>query len=73
MKKIAAISILIFASVLTLLTGCTDEELTQEEIEQLVNEVLVTNAEVETCKFDMDTYTTIETIGGSAPIQVKGL
>jgi len=65
MKKIAAISILIFAAVLTLLTGCTDEELTQEEIEQLVNEVLVTNAEVETCKFDMDTYTTIETIGGS--------
>jgi len=65
MKKIAAISVLFFATILTILTGCTDEELTQDEIEQLVNDVLVTNAEVETCRFDMDTLTTIETTGGS--------
>lgn len=64
MKKIAAIGVLILTIMVTILTGCTDEELTQEEIEQLVNDVLVTNAEVETCKFDMDTFTTIETIGG---------
>lgn len=64
MKKITAISILILAALLTVVTGCTDEELTQEEIEHLVTDVLVTNAEIETCKFDMDTYTTIETIGG---------
>jgi len=65
MKKIAVLSILIITAVLTILTSCTDDALTQEEIEQLVNDVLVTNAEVKTCKFDMDTLTTIETAGGS--------
>jgi len=65
MKRVAAIGMLILTIMVTVLTGCTDEELTQEEIEQLVNDVLVTNAEVKTCKFDMDTFTTIETIGGS--------
>ena len=65
MKKILAISVLIFATILTILTGCTDEELSQEEIEQLVNDVLVTNTEIETCRFDMDTLTTIEKTGGS--------
>jgi hypothetical protein len=65
MKKIAVISALIFTLMLTIPTGCTDGELTQEEVEQLVNDVLTTNAEVETCKFDMDTYTTIEKTGGS--------
>ena len=64
MNKIAVIIILILATLLTSVTGCTDEELTQEEIEQLVSDVLVKNAEIETCKFDMDTHTTIETIGG---------
>ena len=35
MKKILAISVLIFATILTILTGCTYEELSQEEIDQL--------------------------------------
>jgi hypothetical protein len=71
MNKFTATIILTLAALLTLVTGCTDEELTQEEIERLVTDVLVKNAEIETCKFDMDTYTTIETIGG--PDSGKGI
>jgi hypothetical protein len=64
MQRIVFVSVLVIALMASLLVGCADKELTQEDLEQRVNDVLVTNAEVETCRFDMDTLTTIETIGG---------
>jgi hypothetical protein len=67
MKRIAFLGILIIALMASLLVGCADKELTQEDIEQLVNDVLVANAEVETVKFDMNTTTKMEMIGGPQP------
>jgi len=67
MKKIAFLSGLVVVLVTSLLVGCTDRELSHEEIVQLVNDVLVTNARVETVKFDMNTTTKVEIIGGPEP------
>jgi outer membrane lipoprotein-sorting protein len=67
MKRIAMLGILVLALMASLLVGCTDKELTQEDIEQLVNDVLVANADVETVKFDMNTTTQMEVIGGPQP------
>jgi len=67
MKRIAFLSVLILALMASLLVGCADKELTQEDMEQLVNDVLVANAEVETVKFDMNTTTKMEMIGGPQP------
>ena len=67
MKRIAFLSVLILTLMASLLVGCADKELTQEDIEQLVNDVLVANAEVETVKFDMNTTTKMEMIGGPQP------
>ncbi len=67
MKRIALLGVLILALMASLLVGCADKELTQEDIEQLVNDVLVANAEVETVKFDMNTTTKMEMIGGPQP------
>jgi outer membrane lipoprotein-sorting protein len=67
MKRIALLGILVLALMASLLVGCTDKELTQEDIEQLVNDVLVANADVETVKFDMNTTTQMEVIGGPQP------
>jgi len=64
MKRIAFLGVVILALMTSLLVGCADKELTQEDIEQLVNNVLVANAEVETVKFDMNTTTKMEMIGG---------
>ncbi|MFC1983384.1 DUF6612 family protein, partial [Chloroflexota bacterium] len=58
---------LILALIASILVGCADKELTQEDIEQLVNDVLVANADVETVKFDMNTTTKMEMIGGPEP------
>ncbi|MFC1972333.1 DUF6612 family protein [Chloroflexota bacterium] len=67
MKRIALLGVLILVLMASLLVGCADKELTQEDIEQLVNDVLVANAEVETVKFDMNTTTKMEMIGGPQP------
>ena len=67
MKRIALLGVLILALIASILVGCADKELTQEDIEQLVNDVLVANAEVETVKFDMNTTTKMEMIGGPEP------
>jgi hypothetical protein len=67
MKRIALLGILVLALMVSLLVGCTDKELTQEDIEQLVNDVLVANADVETVKFDMNTTTKMEVVGGPQP------
>ena len=67
MKRIAFWGVLVIALMASLLVGCADKELTQEDIEQLVNDVLVANAEVETVKFDMNTTTKMEMIGGPQP------
>ena len=67
MKRIALLGVLILALIASILVGCADKELTQEDIEQLVNDVLVANADVETVKFDMNTTTKMEMIGGPEP------
>jgi len=67
MKRIAFLGVLILALTTSLLAGCTEKELTQEDMEQLVNDVLVVNADVETVKFDMNTTTKMEMIGGPEP------
>jgi len=67
MKRIVFLGVLILALMASLLVGCADKELTQEDIEQLVNDVLVVNADVETVKFDMNTTTKMEMIGGPEP------
>ena len=67
MKRIAFLGVLILAVMASLLVGCAEKELTQEDLEQLVNDVLVANAEVETVRFDMNTTTKMEVIGGPQP------
>ena len=67
MKRIAFLGLLVITLMTSLLVGCADKELTQEDIEQLVNDVLVANAEVETVKFDMNTTTKMEVIGAPQP------
>ncbi|MFC2004732.1 hypothetical protein ACFLUY_00745 [Chloroflexota bacterium] len=67
MKKIAFLGVVILVLMTSLLVGCTDKELAQEDMEQLVTDVLVTNAEVETVKFDINTTTKMEVIGGPQP------
>jgi outer membrane lipoprotein-sorting protein len=67
MKRILFLSLLMVALMTSLLVGCAEKDLTQEDLEQLVNDVLVANAEVETVKFNMNTTTTMEVIGGPQP------
>ena len=67
MQRIVFVGVLVIALMATLLVGCADKELTQEDLEQLVNDVLVANAEVETVRFDMNTTTKMEMIGGPQP------
>ena len=67
MKKILAFGAIVLAMMAGLLTACAGEKLAQEEIEQIVADVLAANAEVDTCKFDMEMLTTIEIDGGSEP------
>ena len=67
MQRIVFVGVLVIALMATLLVGCADKELTQEDLEQLVNDVLVANAEVETVKFDVNTTTKMEMIGGPQP------
>jgi outer membrane lipoprotein-sorting protein len=67
MQRIVFVSVLVMALMASLLVGCADKELTQEDLEQLVNDVLVANAKVQTVKFDMNTTTKMEMIGGPQP------
>ncbi|MFC1957711.1 hypothetical protein ACFLX0_02730 [Chloroflexota bacterium] len=67
MKRIAFLGVVILVLMTSLLVGCAAKELTEEDIEKLVNNVLVTNAEVETVKFDINTTTKMEVIGGPQP------
>ena len=64
MKKLGLILVLVVALLATLITGCANEQLSQEELEQLVTDVLTANSEVNTCRFDMHTQTLFEQIGG---------
>jgi len=65
MKRIAVLSIGILAMIASLVTGCAGGDLSQAEVEKMVTDVLVANAEVDTCKFDLDMMTSIEIVGGS--------
>jgi len=47
------------------------EELTQEEIEQILADAATATAEVETCRFDADMVITIKAIGGDQPVEVQ--
>jgi outer membrane murein-binding lipoprotein Lpp len=67
MKKLMTYGLIILSLVTVLLSGCAEQELSQEEVEQLVSDVLQVNAKVETCKFDLHTITTIEQFGGTMP------
>jgi len=67
MQRIVFVSVLVIALMASLLVGCADKELNREDLEQLVNDVLVANAEVQTVKFDMNTTTKMEMIGGPQP------
>ena len=67
MKKIAVLGLLVLAVMASMLVGCTDEELTQEEIEQFVADVMTANAEIVTCKLNIHTLTTFNEIGGAKP------
>ena len=67
MQRIVFVSVLVIALMASLLVGCADKELTQEDLEQLVNDVLVANAKVQTVKFDMNMTTKMEMIGGPQP------
>jgi hypothetical protein len=67
MKKIILVIGLVVVLVTSLLVGCTDKELSQEEIVQLVNDVLITNAGVKTVKFNMNAIQNIKMIGGPQP------
>jgi len=66
-KRIAFLGVLVLTLITNLLVGCAEKELTQEDLEELVNDVLVANAEVETVRFDMNTTTKMEVIGGPQP------
>lgn len=67
MKKILVAGALGLAVMASLFAGCTDGGISQGDIEQLVTDVLTANAEVGTCKFDMDMLATIEMVGGTNP------
>jgi hypothetical protein len=66
LKRILALSlvlILAFAFV-----GCAEEEVTQEEVDQIVANAVAAGAEVDSYKFDMNMpMTTMEVIGGAQP------
>jgi hypothetical protein len=47
------------------------EELTQEEIEQILADAATATAEVDTCRFDADMVVTIKAIGGEQPVEAK--
>jgi hypothetical protein len=54
-----------------MLAGCNGANPSQADIEQMVNDILVANAEVNTCAFDMDMTATIEIAGGNNPVKTN--
>jgi hypothetical protein len=67
MKRIAILGVLTLTLMASLLVGCADKELTQEDMEQLVADVLVANADIDTVKFNVNTTTAMEMVGGAQP------
>jgi hypothetical protein len=67
MKRMLIIGLMTLSLLTGLVAGCTDKQLSDEDIEQLVNDVLVANAEVATVKFDINTTSNMEMIGGPEP------
>jgi hypothetical protein len=67
MKRLAVLGILILALVSSLMVGCTDKEMTPEELEQMVMDIVVANSEVQTVKFDITTNTAMVMVGGPNP------
>lgn len=67
MKRMLIIGLMTLSLLTGLVAGCTDKQLSDEDIEQLVSDVLVANAEVETVKFDINTTSNMEMIGGPEP------
>jgi len=65
MKKIAIAGLGILAMIAVLVTGCAGGGLSQNEVEKMVTDILVANAEVNTCKFDLDMMTAVKIVGGS--------
>jgi hypothetical protein len=49
------------------MVGCTDKEMTPEELEQMVMDIVVANSEVQTVKFDITTNTAMVMVGGPNP------
>ncbi|MFH1775860.1 MAG: DUF6612 family protein [Chloroflexota bacterium] len=80
MKRYAVLGVLVLALLASLLVGCAEKELTREELDRIVTNVLAANAEVDTCKFDMsmqetikfdmDGIETIELIGEPRPEEI---
>ena len=62
-KRILLLSLALILSFT--LVGCAGGELTQEEIDRIINNV--TNAQFDTVKLDMDMSMTVEVVGGSEP------
>lgn len=65
MMAVPGVSVL--AMMPSLLIGCAEGELTQKELEQIVTDVLIANADVDIRKFDMDVLATMEMTGGPRP------
>ena len=67
MKRILVLGVSLLALMASLLVGCAGGELTEAEMEQVLTDVLTANAEVDTCKFDLNMQATIEMTGGPEP------
>ncbi len=63
-KRIPALSLALILSFA--FAGCANEELTRDELEEIVVNAATANAEVDSCAFDMSMPMTIEIIGGSS-------
>jgi len=67
MKRFIVLGASLLALMASLLVGCAGGELTEAEMEQVLTDVLTANAEVDTCKFDLNMQATIEMSGGPEP------
>ncbi|MFC1905576.1 DUF6612 family protein [Chloroflexota bacterium] len=59
MKRIAIIGIILLTLVAGFVIGCTEKDLSQKELNQVVSSVLSKNSEVNTCRFQMNLLETV--------------
>ncbi len=74
MKKILIVSVAVILLAVGLFSGCAGNELSQQKLEQMVTDVLTSNAVVKTVKFEVNMLADMEVVGGSdaGKIPVKG-